>query len=336
MMRSPVEHYSDAWLSFELQYSTARLRVLATNPSALYSSKIIPINGKMREISNPCDELKMIQRTIRERLLLPFPLSSIVYSDVPGLSAERAAAQHLHQSHVGSADIRDCYNSMTNAMVFHVFRHMLRLGDSLAALLTRLTTLRGHIPHGAPTSGALANLILSPLDVELERIAAELDLRITRYVDNIDFSGSRTYEAFLPIIAAVQSLGFAVKRKKVFNAGRRSVKIVTGRTVGTHSLRLPRSKRAKIRANVHEILCRYRDGLPIADRQMHRLHGRLQYLRSQGHPHEADVLLTSLRLAGLRFCPSRHSANGQLAHAKPHGSHQCLKEGDEAALLRRF
>jgi RNA-directed DNA polymerase len=147
--RSPVNHYSDTWLSFELQYPADRLRVLATNPAALYASKIVKINGKLREISNPCEELKMIQRTIREQLLLPFPLSPIVYSDLPGLSAERNAEQHLHQPNVGSADIRDCYNSMTNAMVFHVFRHMLRLGDSLAALLTRLTTLRGHIPHGA-------------------------------------------------------------------------------------------------------------------------------------------------------------------------------------------
>jgi len=166
-------------------------------------------------------------------------------------------------------------------------------------MLTRLTTLRGHVPHGAPTSGALANLILSPLDVALERIAAELGLEVTRYVDNIDFSGTRTYEAFLAIIAAAQTLGFAVKRKKVFNAGPSRVKIVTGRTVSGDTLRLPKAKRAKVRANVHEILCCHRDGVPISDRQINRLRGRLQYLRSQGHAHEAAILSDKLQAAGL-------------------------------------
>ncbi|HUG92521.1 MAG TPA: hypothetical protein VML55_16905, partial [Planctomycetaceae bacterium] len=198
-----------------------------------------------------------------------------------------------------SADIRDCYNSMTNAMVFRVFRHMLRLGESLSALLTRLTTLRGHIPHGAPTSGALANLILSPIDVELERIAFAFNLKITRYVDNIDFSGQQTYDAFVPIVASLQSLGFAVRRRKVFNAGWRSVKIVTGRTVSGQRLRLPRAKRANVRANVHEVLCRHRNGLPVADKQMNRLRGRLHYLRSQGHPQEAGDLIRRLTAAGI-------------------------------------
>jgi hypothetical protein len=72
VIRSPVDHWSDTWLSFELQYPTERLRVLAMNPAGLYASKTISINGKAREISNPCDELKMIHRLIRERLLLPF------------------------------------------------------------------------------------------------------------------------------------------------------------------------------------------------------------------------------------------------------------------------
>jgi RNA-directed DNA polymerase len=241
----------------------------------------------------------MVQRLIRERLLLPVPLSPIVYSDVPGRSAEKNAAQHLDRANVGSADIRDCYNSMTNAMVFRVFRHTLRLGDDHAGLLTRLTTLDGHVPHGAPTSGALANLILSPLDVELERTALAFELTITRYVDNIDFSGQRTHDAFLPIIAAVQALGFAVKRKKVFNAGGRRVKIVTGRTVSGPTLRLPRSKRANVRANVHELLCRHRDGLPIADRELRRVEGRLHYLRTQGHPREAERLSARLATAGI-------------------------------------
>jgi hypothetical protein len=77
----------------------------------------------------------------------------------------------------------------------------------------------------------------------------------------------------------------------IFTPGGRRVKIVTGRTVSGPTLRLPRSKRANVRANVYELLCRHRDGLPIADRELRRVEGRLQYLRTQGHPREADVEL---------------------------------------------
>lgn len=144
-------------------------------------------------------------------------------------------------------------------------------GDNLADLLTRLTTLEGHLPQGAPTSGALANLILSPLDLILEDIGARLGLVVTRYVDNIDFSGVRTREAILPTIAALQQAGFSVGRKKVFNAGYRAPHIVTGQLVDGRIARLPRRKRANVRANVDEIICRHEAGLSNSTKAMNVL-----------------------------------------------------------------
>lgn len=214
-MNSRVDHYSDRWLAYLLSHPRERLRILAATAASRY--RLITLkdkNGKLRPITNPCEELKCVQRNIRELLLLPVPLSPIVYSDVPGRSATLNAEQHLNRANVASVDIRSCYPSMTNAMVFRVFRGTLGLGDRVAHLLTRLTTLDGHLPQGAPTSGALANLILSPVDLVLEDIAARLELVVTRYVDNIDFSGIRTREAILPTIAALQRAGFAVGQKK--------------------------------------------------------------------------------------------------------------------------
>ncbi len=123
-----LDHHSDTWLSFAVSYPTERLRVLAAHPERLYKCRDQLVNGKLRPITNPCDELKAIQRLIRERLLLPVPLSPIVYSDIPGRSATQNAEQHLNQPNVASADIRNCYDGMTNAMVFRVFRNTLRRG----------------------------------------------------------------------------------------------------------------------------------------------------------------------------------------------------------------
>jgi RNA-directed DNA polymerase len=140
--------------------------------------------------------------------------------------------------------------------------------------------------QGTPTSGALANLILSPVDLVLEQIAADLGLVVTRYVDNVDFSGVRTREA-ISTIAALQAAGFSVRYEKVFNAGYRRAHVVTGNLVDGQRVRLPTEKRANVRAAVHEMVQRADHGLPIADKALNRLRGRLQHLRTQGHPRDA-------------------------------------------------
>lgn len=189
-MRMPVEHYSERWLLFTLSHPRERLRVLASTAERLYNSGWRDVKGKQRYITEPFEELKIVQRAIREHLLLPIPLSPIVYSDVPGRSATMNAAQHVNQPNVASIDIRDCYPSMTNAMVFRVLRGPVGLGDNLAHTLTRLTTLSGHLPQGTPTSGALANLILSPVDVILEQIAEGLKVCSKARRTSVDTEGN--------------------------------------------------------------------------------------------------------------------------------------------------
>jgi len=295
----PVNHYSERWLAVRLEHGRERLHVLAATAERLYRCGWRTIRGKSRYITEPFPELKAVQKAIRRQLLLPIPLCPIVYSDVRGRSATKNSEQHLHQPNVASIDIRDCYPSMTTRMVFRVFREQLRLGDHLASLLTRLTTLSGHLPQGTPTSGALANLILSPLDVRLEAIAESLGLVVTRYVDNIDFSGVRSREAILPTIAALQALGFSVRRDKVFNAGYAREHVVTGNLVDGRRLRLPTGKRANVRAAVHELMARHHNGLPLGDKALKSIWGRLAHLRTHGHPADAERLSTKLREAGV-------------------------------------
>jgi RNA-directed DNA polymerase len=292
-----AEHYSDRWLAYTLSHPRERLRFLSANAANCYVCRQLNIKGKDRDITEPFEELKLVQRAIREHLLLPIPLSSIVYSDRRGYSAPKNAAQHRNQPSLASVDIRNCYPSMTNAMVFRVFRKSVKVSDHLAGMLTRLTTLKGHLPQGTPTSGALANLILAPVDCVLEQIAASLGLIVTRYVDNIDFSGIRSREAILPTIAALQAAGFAVRRDKVLNAGYRRPHVVTGHLVDGRIVRLPLAKRANVGAAVHELVGRSEQGLPISPKSLNRLRGRLQHLRTHNHAQVADRLAAVLEAA---------------------------------------
>ena len=104
-------------------------------------------------------------------------------------------------------DLRDFFTSVSAAHVRAIFR---AAGYPLptAKLLTGLCTTRTpdditpveprwrarHLPQGAPTSPALANLAAYRLDVRLHALAQKLGAHYTRYADDLAFSGDSRLE----------------------------------------------------------------------------------------------------------------------------------------------
>lgn len=88
-----------------------------------------------------------------------------------------------------------------------------------------------HLPQGAPTSPALANLAAFGLDRRLAGLAAALGLTYTRYADDLTFSGASGLvraatglRTKVTLIAAEE--GFTVNERKstfVVRAGRQTV-----------------------------------------------------------------------------------------------------------------
>ena len=58
-----------------------------------------------------------------------------------------------------------------------------------AEILVGLLTLQDRLPQGAPTSPAIADLVLRPVDEQVHAAAQRLGVRVTRYVDDFAFSG---------------------------------------------------------------------------------------------------------------------------------------------------
>jgi hypothetical protein len=112
-----------------------------------------------------------------------------------------------------------------------------------------------HLPQGAPTSPAIANLVAFGLDVRLAAAAAAVDARYTRYADDLVFSGDAAFARrslrFAALVGAiVEDEGFAVNHRKtrvMRKGGRQSV---AGLVVNEHPT-VPRDRYDQIRAMLH-------------------------------------------------------------------------------------
>jgi hypothetical protein len=76
-----------------------------------------------------------------------------------------------------------------------------------------------HLPQGAPTSPALANLCAFKLDCRLQGAAKKLSATYTRYADDLSFSGGREFERsinrFIPLVGSIAlEEGFAINFRK--------------------------------------------------------------------------------------------------------------------------
>lgn len=168
-----------------------------------------------RLLEKPMAMLKRTQRTILDDLLLAMPVHDAAHGFVAGRSVVTGAAQHVGRPVVVSADLTAFFATVRAATVYGVFRSA-GFAEPLAHVLTGIcthavpvhvltamppggdlderTALRralpeAHLPQGAPTSPALANLALRPLDVRLAGWAAAVGATYTRYADDLTFSG---------------------------------------------------------------------------------------------------------------------------------------------------
>jgi len=80
------------------------------------------------------------------------------------------AQAHAGHRYVARFDIKDCFPSVSLA---HVRRAVARAGldPAITALVASLVTVRGGLPQGAPTSMAILNAVLAPIDSRLSDAA---------------------------------------------------------------------------------------------------------------------------------------------------------------------
>ncbi len=110
-----------------------------------------------------------MQRQLQE-LLGPLVDSPIRYGDSAERSYLHAAQVHERQLWLGTVDIKDHFDNITEA---HVRALMAAMGcpGEVADVLVPLVTYRGRLGQGLPTSTVIANLLLTGLDRQVQKVA---------------------------------------------------------------------------------------------------------------------------------------------------------------------
>ncbi len=258
-----------------------------------------------RLIEAPKVLLKSVQTQILRGILDLVPAHPAAHGFVKQRSIRSNAAPHVGSAWVLKLDLTNFYPSVPFSRVVAIFR-ALGYCREVAIWLGRLTTSAipsnlnspdglantvwpyrsRHLPQGAPTSPALANLSAFSLDVRLHGLAAKYGARYTRYANDLTLSGpGQSIPALREIIPfaewIVRNERFTTNKSKRRVLRRHQQQTVTGIVVN-EKLTLSRAEFDQLKAILTNCL---RHGAASQNREGHadfasHLRGRIGHFLS--------------------------------------------------------
>lgn len=198
-----------------LGYPSDVLEQVAREADGYYRPFFLRRPGKRpRRIDNPTGVLKSIQERIARRLLARIPLPPELMGGVRGRSVLSNASPHVRQREVVGLDLADYFGKVTNRAIAGAWKRWFGPGDRVTWLVARLTTFQGHLPQGAPTSTALANIVLAPTLDEMRSACLARGLNLTVYVDDVTMSGRDARSAINGVARVLSQSGLPLSRGK--------------------------------------------------------------------------------------------------------------------------
>lgn len=179
-----------------------------------------------RIINPPIEKLKKLQKKIANILVAQVPLPVYQYGGIKGRSNIGNAKLHKGKKFVFQTDLTDFFPYIHSNKVYKALID-LDFSPNVASLITKLTTYKGHLPQGAPTSSILANIVFIPTGNKILKIAENNNLNFSIFVDDVTLSSNSDFKQITYIIIdIIRADGYKISQNKTtYKSG---IKEVTG------------------------------------------------------------------------------------------------------------
>ena len=236
-------------------------------------------NGKRRWIHAPHYFIKSAQQTVLRNMPSPEVMQydyNVINGFMPGLSIIDNARPHVNKRVVLSIDLHNFFPSFTPQEIKRAVPW-----DDIRELVT---TAKGRLPQGAPTSPMIANWLCVEGDEILVKFCKEHRLAYTRYADDLTFSSHVDIEqdVFDELLRLLSSGIFGKNVKPASNKikfmRRHKQQRVTGIVVN-EKLSIPRARRKQLRAFMHDCEVNgVKEALGRFNRNPHHIFGEFSFL----------------------------------------------------------
>ncbi|MCG8331764.1 MAG: reverse transcriptase family protein [Chitinophagales bacterium] len=222
-----------------LKISKRKLELLAAQPS--FKTFTVPKkDGGERLIEAPSKDLKIVLGRLNNYLQSAyyFEKSSAAYGFIVGVRNDEDrrnifsnAKKHVNKEYLLNIDLKDFFHSVNRDQVLSIFEGPpFKFKRQLPNIIADLTTYKGRLPMGTPTSPVLSNFACRSMDEQLSQLAEEMLWNYSRYADDMSFSSNRyiNEEMRRSILQIVKAEGFLPNPRKIKLFGPEEDKIVTG------------------------------------------------------------------------------------------------------------
>lgn len=244
-------------LCFILKVEESEIKSIISNIDKSYYEKIEPkfnkdgtpkLNKKgeqKKRILHPSiNRLKQIQKRIQKDILLALKLPDYAYGAIKRRDNIKNAKKHQGKKYIFTTDLKDFFPSIRHPQVFEMFR-LFNFSPTVARILAQLTTYKGKLPQGAPTSATMANLVFVKTGVKLHEFATQHQITFTSFVDDLTFSAPSDFKDKAGyIIDAIQADGYKISHNKTNYKTKNP--IVTGLVVKNNNLALTNTFKIKL------------------------------------------------------------------------------------------
>ena len=232
---------------------------LANRASGMYRVAKDGLDEKGKIIYDPASPLKETQQRINDVIMTAVDFPSYINGGIRGRNYRDDCLLHVGARTVINLDISTFFESVSERAIRNLWLRLFGFAKPVAQILTRLTSYKGRLPRGAPTSSYLANLLFYDSEPGLVDKLSTMEITYSRYIDDVSLSATHS----LSKDDVTQAIGFVYGMflQKGVKANRVKQRVgYSSRPLRVHAINvnaseptIPKDVRRGIKAGVHNL-----------------------------------------------------------------------------------